>query len=203
VNRKAIEGKLSEAPGPVEREYSRYYALGGGHGTSSAQLRGILLIGLSVAAAALWRTPIVMVPAAILAVVGVAQLVRPARPGVYVEVREKELVLNVLFPIRIPFENIQTVSHPPYRDGAVMRLLVNCAVALNRLTGGDLPWWGRKGEIDRSSVEVRFKKRMWVFVPIPPFYWPRAFWYLTVENAPLLKDELEGGLLELSQKRTC
>jgi hypothetical protein len=173
-------------------EPTRYYFLGAGTRTAeTTQLRALIIIGLSVAVAVLSRDLFVLILASIFAIVGLVSLLRPGRPGLYVELRDDSLIVKLLVATRVPFSSIARVEHPIATHGTLMRAITNGAVAMNRIAGGDYPWARPRGEMDTTTCRLLFRKVVWVPVVIPPLFIPRRSWSLTVEDAESLKAEIE------------
>jgi hypothetical protein len=171
----------------VDEELARYYFLGGGSRTADwTRLRPLVVVGLSIGIAVVWRSPFVLAVSAILAACGVLALLRPGRPGLYVELLDEHLNINLLFRTRVRYDNISSADHPIMKHGILMRIAYNCAVAINRIAGGDYPWAPNKGEADTTTVEVKFRRAIWT----PLLLFPRKSWRLTVENAESLRSEL-------------
>jgi hypothetical protein len=55
---------------------------------------------------------------------------------------------------------------------------------------------GRAGEVDRDSVELRFVRLRWNYVPFPPFVIASRGVLMRVEDAPGLLRELRNRLAD-------
>jgi hypothetical protein len=180
----------------VDEEFPRYYFLGGGARTADArQMRALLIVGLSVGIAVVWRDTYVLVISAVFAVGGLLMLLRSGRPGLYVELQEHHVVVKLLVSTRIPYDKIVSVEHPIQKHGTLVRGAINLAVAVNRITGGDVPWAPSKDQADLNSVQISSRETIWMPYILPPLYFPRKTCQFMVEDAGSLKAEIEARVL--------
>jgi hypothetical protein len=70
----------------------------------------------------------------------------------------------------------------------------NALIGFNRLFGGSSPYASTPGEPDDRTVDIKFRRRVVIFLPFPPFIWPRTGWLLRVEDAATLRTLLKSKL---------
>ncbi len=181
----------------VSKEPSRYYfAFRVG---SINRLWGLILLAGSLAAMAILRSPLALVIFGISALIGAYGIVRPARPGFFVELDVDHLIINVLAPVKIPYDDIASADFYRHKEGEFVRALQNFAIALSRPFGGQFPYVGKPGEVDSRVVELKFKGWKWLHFVFPPLRLPRRSWLLAIGDDAL---SLRSDLLErLSQRR--
>ena len=178
----------------TDRDQSQRFAFLGYPPPLPTRAGAAALLGLAVFVQILLDSTIGIVIAVMVAVPAVFMLVRPARPGFYIEVSDQHLVVNVLIRNRIEFRDISSVgSHTP-RYSRLWMNVENASIGFGRLFGGSLPYKSAPGEPDDRSVEVRLRKRVLIFMPFPPFIWPKTSWLFRVEDAPRLRALIQSKL---------
>ena len=132
----------------------------------------------------------VFAPAGLLIAMRMLRTREGAASTFYDEPAEDRLIVNIVTTNEIPYEVIESAELPRFQVSEPLRPLVIVSNLLSRAFGGAGFPDGRKGEIDRDSVELRFKCRIWLSVAFPPFLLPKTSWRLHLEDAPSLQMEL-------------
>jgi len=132
----------------------------------------------------------------VIALGSVFGLLRRAKPGFFVELQDDGIVVNMLTASKIRYRDIRRADFHVYRYWAFVRTVANASIALGRLFGGTSPMIGRAGEVDRDSVELRFVRLRWNYVPFPPFVIASRGVLMRVEDAPGLLRELRNRLAD-------
>jgi len=148
------------------------------------------LIVLNVFLMALVRTVYAYVIFGLFALGGLYGLTRPAKPGFFVELWRERLLINALTSHSVACRDIASADLYVHKNGAAVRRILNFSVWLSRLFGGQERYVGEPGEVDEDTVEVKFAKTLWMYMPFPPFILPRRSWRLRVEDAASLRDEI-------------
>lgn len=135
-----------------------------------------------------------IVIAVAIAIPGFIMLVRPPRYGFFVRVTDRQLLVQAIITNRIDFGDIASVGvYIPSYSLAWMRF-VNVVIEFNRLFGGSPNFLPPPGEPDDRTVDVKFRRRVAIFMPFPPFIWVRTGWRFKVEDAPALRALLKSKL---------
>jgi hypothetical protein len=115
-------------------------------------------------------------------------LIRPPSHVWYVETAEDSLIVKLLTTTRIELRGVRSVELWRLEYPTLIRGFLNLFVMFDRLFGGRLETI--KPDAPPRDVIVRFRKWVWVFMPLPPFVIPKRNWVLMVEDAELLRDDL-------------
>jgi hypothetical protein len=183
---------------------SRYYILGAGQTgpTVVSQIWAGGLIVISLLVAILSGHWLVYILSSVFILIGLFSLFRPARPGLFVELQDDRLVINVLTRTKISYYDIESVSHPASNFGELRRRLENAAVAWNRFFGGGFQKFPGRGEAIMHSARLELRTRIWAVRPIPPFIVSRRSWILNLEDADNFIAELTAHLSRRVQKHS-
>ena len=172
----------------MRKEPSRHYfsfQVGG-----ISRFWGVLLLVSSLVAIAILRTPVAVVIFGMSTLGALYGLLRPAKPGFFVDLATEHLTINVMTVVKIPYEDIASADFYRYRDGKFVRALQNLAIGLSRIVGGQFPYVGQPGEVDKGVVELKFNGWKWLYFPVPPFLIPRKSWLLRVDDAASLRSQI-------------
>jgi|RifCSP16_2_1023846.scaffolds.fasta_scaffold104713_2 hypothetical protein len=174
---------LDSAP----RFYFRY-----GVPVDRAKFRAIFIIVSSLLLVALVDLLVVRAVSAVSLIAGVWLFLRPTseEPWFYVELEDRHVVINALWKRRIPYNIISKAEYRRYNSGDLGRSFANTLILLGRIGGSDFKPLGRRGETDRESTQLTFDRLRWMFVPIPPFVWPKREWLLPVSEPERLIEEV-------------
>ena len=112
----------------------------------------------------------------------------------FAELGEKELTIQLLTKTKIRYEDILTVEPRRYEMSAVPRTVVNLILKSGNWGGSNWPLEGPKGEIDPGGALIRFRRRIWFSVPLPPFRVPRRVFDLRIEDGQAFIDDLSARL---------
>lgn len=171
----------------------RFAFLGFTRPVSSRVWGGALLVGALVIQFVLDSTAGIVIALAT-TIPALVMIVRPPKHGFYVEVTDRQLVLQAVVTNRIDFGDIASVGvYVPSYSLAWIRF-VNVVIEFNRLFGGSPNFLPPPGEPDDRAVEVKFRRRIAIFLPFPPFIWPRTGWLLRIEDAAALRTLLQSKL---------
>ncbi len=178
----------------MDRRPIRRHAFRGVAWTQRGRYAGAFTLVLSLfLAATAWS--IVLSPIFVLfALGGLYRLLRPAKPGWYVELQEDVILVNKLTTNTIRYRDIRNAGFFVYRLRGFTRTLANASNALGRLFGGTSPIFGKFGEVDRERIQLRLRRWRWFYVPFPPFLFPSRGVLLWVEDASGLLAELQARL---------
>jgi len=150
----------------------------------------VFLLAGSLVAMAVFRSTATFIIFGVSALGGAYGILRRPGPGFFVELRNNHLIINALTRMRIDYDDIAFADFRTYRAGEILRSLQNLAIGLSRVFGGQFPFEAKAGEVDETSVELKFTKVKWMQFPLPPFLLPRRHWILYVNDAAALRSEL-------------
>ena len=179
----------------TDKESARFYFAGFRVG-NVARLWSALMLAFSLTMAVVVGTWLGAVILGLLALIAAYGLIRPAQRDFFVEAGERHVEIKVLSSNKIRYKEISAIEFYQFKHGEVLRTLDNFGVAFNHFFGGQLPKVGARGEIDRSRLELKFTKRIWIHVPLPPFRIPKR----TSILLPLTIDDAESLRLKISEK---
>jgi hypothetical protein len=108
----------------------------------------------------------------------------------YVEIGADGLLVNLGLITEIAYEDIKSAELPRFALPGPLRPLLIISSLLSLAFGGPRFPSGRKGEIDQESVELKFRRTVWLSVAFPPFMLPKRSWRLHLENAASLQIDL-------------
>lgn len=168
---------------------SQHYLRGGPTGDVARMWAAAMLIVSIGLAAAVRSLPL----SAIFAIIGFVSLYRifkPPQPGSFVDLGPDHLVLNSLLRIEIRYRDIESADFRRFSLCGPLRAIVNVFIALGRTAGGNTPWEGRAGEIDSTAVIIRFRKTLWLPLPLPPFILPRKSFGFYFQDPPAFLSDI-------------
>jgi len=161
----------------------------------------ILLLSLVIIAVSQSILAIVLL-AAVVAVAGYFWW-RPPDLDFCVEVLEDGLRVRLVTANRIRYSDITEADFRRWEHRGIVRFLRNCVLAISNFFGASWELEGRKGEVDRNSVMVRFRRTILVWMPFPPFVLPKKSWLFIVEDADLLVAEIQKRVNPLPSNYPC
>ena len=168
----------------------RFY-LGYSGGPAGTAIGPWAMIGVAFAASLLLQSTVVYLFSGIFALIGVIGLIKGGRAGLFVELQDDHLLLNFWVPTRVPYSEIESANHPIFMWGETRRAFEELGVKVNRFFGGDFQAPGEEGKPEKSIVEIAFRKRIWVFVPFPPFVRLKRSWRLHLRDADIFLERLQ------------
>ena len=164
--------------------YDRYYFIGA-RVTGANRYWSAFLVASNLVLIAVFRTPPAFAMFGIFALGGVYGLLRPAQAGLFVELRDEELIVNVLTRRVVRYEELDSAHFLRYKERDFFQGILGAANMLGRFFGGSAPKM-KPGEVDENIVLVDYKRPRWVYFPLPPFIWYHKSLYLRVERAKSL-----------------
>jgi hypothetical protein len=129
--------------------------------------------------------------AIIVAIPAVVLLLRPPPSGFYVGVADRRLLVQAIVTNKIAYQDISSVGPYIPRYSLAWMRLSNTLIAVNRVFGGSQPYLPPPGRVDASAVEVRFRRRLPVLMPIPPFVALRRGLLFRVEDSGALRELIQ------------
>ena len=160
----------------------------------SRRLLALSMLALAVVLQLLLDSTTGFAVAIIIAIPAVVMLIKPPKPDFYVELTGSHLLVHALLTNRISLREVSSAEiHVPRYNTAWMHF-ENVLISFDRLFGGNFSHVPPPGKPDHRTVEVKFRKRVPILLPFPPFIWPRTNWLLRVEDAPKLRDLIQSRL---------